>query len=308
MTNSSYRRSYIGNQHAIITQRRVAGEFAETITKYLLLLTIVMSGAVRAWGQTISVPANDNFSGRLLLNGYTNRVTGSTTGATAEPGEPRQAAQAAQATVWLSWTAPQAGIVTIDTQGSDYDTQIAVFTGTSLDTLTPLIANDDFPGQTWSKVSFPAAPDAAIAATTARRVGAGKQPCQAIQARATRRQHAAGRHRSCARHQCAATRRCSRWAELPGSPQTAFACRTQRFTARPGAGANPAASPACYCATSRTGGPSQARARIQPRPTRGENAACFRPGPATSAPAAFREPRPVEVFAAVSPGEQPRAA
>ena len=156
MTNSSYRRSYIGNQHAIITQRRVAGEFAETITKYLLLLTIVMSGAVRAWGQTISVPANDNFSGRLLLNGYTNRVTGSTTGATAEPGEPRQAAQAAQATVWLSWTAPQAGIVTIDTQGSDYDTQIAVFTGTSLDTLTPLIANDDFPGQTWSKVSFPA--------------------------------------------------------------------------------------------------------------------------------------------------------
>ena len=56
--------------------------------------------------------------------------------------------------MWYSWTAPTGSNVTIDTVGSDFDTLLAVYTGYSLGTLTPVASNDDIPGSVQSRVTF----------------------------------------------------------------------------------------------------------------------------------------------------------
>ena len=109
----------------------------------------------------VSVPANDPFAGRLVFTGYTNQVTGSNVGSTAEPNEPSHASSAPSATVWLSWTAPASGEVTMDTRGSAFDTLLAVYTGDLLSALALVAENDDELGQTTSRLSFQA-----IAGTT----------------------------------------------------------------------------------------------------------------------------------------------
>ena len=57
------------------------------------------------------------------------------------------------ASLWWSWTPPASGAVTIDTQGSDFDTLLAVYTERSVDALTVVASNDDATGLQ-SEVSF----------------------------------------------------------------------------------------------------------------------------------------------------------
>ena len=109
----------------------------------------------------VSVPANDPFAGRLVFTGYTNQVTGSNVGSTAELNEPLHAGSTPSATVWMSWTAPASGEVTMDTRGSAFDTLLAVYTGDSLSALALVAENDDELGLTTSRLSFQA-----IAGTT----------------------------------------------------------------------------------------------------------------------------------------------
>src|SRR6185437_4924830 len=59
--------------------------------------------------------------------------------------------------VWWTWTAPAAGTAVIDTTGSNFDTLLAVYTGTSVSALTPVTngANDNNPaGGTTSIVTI----------------------------------------------------------------------------------------------------------------------------------------------------------
>ena len=59
--------------------------------------------------------------------------------------------------VWWSWTAPASGLYTMSTAGSNYDTLLAVYTGTAFGGLTLVIRNDDKDGfDTTSFVSFQA--------------------------------------------------------------------------------------------------------------------------------------------------------
>jgi hypothetical protein len=74
-----------------------------------------------------------------------------------EPGEPEHALKTGGSSVWYRWTAPAAGRATFDTQGSDFDTLLAVYRGDSLSQLEEVASNDDIePGVTQSRVSFPA--------------------------------------------------------------------------------------------------------------------------------------------------------
>jgi len=92
---------------------------------------------------SVSVP-NDNFAARTLLGSGSSSVTGTNIGATGEVGEPDHiGASSPLASAWWSWTAAQTGIVVIDTNGSDFDTTLAAYSGTSLSGLTQLGANDD---------------------------------------------------------------------------------------------------------------------------------------------------------------------
>ena len=63
--------------------------------------------------------------------------------ATMEAGEPVHDGNGGGASVWYSWTAPEAGDATVDTCDSDFDTVLAVYTGTNVTSLSAVTSNDD---------------------------------------------------------------------------------------------------------------------------------------------------------------------
>ncbi|WP_144400062.1 S8 family serine peptidase [Geobacter pickeringii] len=104
---------------------------------------------------SIGAPANDLFSQPFILTGNSGQATGSNYNATKETGEPNHAGNPGGASVWWSWNAPITGRATINTHGSSFDTLLAVYTGSSVGSLTTIAANDNdgTPGGT-SSVSF----------------------------------------------------------------------------------------------------------------------------------------------------------
>jgi hypothetical protein len=118
-----------------------------------------------------SPPANDNFANAQVLNGCTGGVAGTNLGATKEAGEPNNPSSATSTkSIWYRWQAPATGNVTITTAGSNFDTTLAVYGGSSLASLGAAIkSNDDIPDvpgqdhQVTSSVTF-----AATAGTTYR--------------------------------------------------------------------------------------------------------------------------------------------
>ncbi|MCY2932121.1 MAG: hypothetical protein NTV86_22030 [Planctomycetota bacterium] len=90
-----------------------------------------------------AAPANDSFANPVGLSGPTATWTGSNAGATRQSGEPNPAGVTGGASVWLTWTAPTTGTVSLNTHGSTFDTVLAVYTGSALTGLTSVAANDD---------------------------------------------------------------------------------------------------------------------------------------------------------------------
>ena len=118
-----------------------------------------MDGSGDATGDIVlnlgTTPANDNFATATVAAGGT--VTGANLAATSETGEPLDTGSNQPVnSVWWSWTASTTGDVTIDTIGSDFDTVLAVYTGSAVDGLTLVAQNDDinFPTQLASGVAF----------------------------------------------------------------------------------------------------------------------------------------------------------
>ena len=107
--------------------------------------------------QVLAKPPNDNFADRIVLSGTAVSATGSNLLATKEPAEPFHADEIGGASVWWTWTAPISGTVVIDTQGSNFDTLLGVYTGSTLSSLMVVAANDDIStNSSVSKVSFAA--------------------------------------------------------------------------------------------------------------------------------------------------------
>ena len=104
---------------------------------------------------TSNLPFNDNFANAAPLPQYYGFTKASSKGATAEANEPMHGATGG-ASIWFTWTAPESGPAYADTLASDFDTTIAVYTGSSLNALTKIGSNDDAPGRTTSRVSFTA--------------------------------------------------------------------------------------------------------------------------------------------------------
>lgn len=98
--------------------------------------------------------ANDTFASAEPLTGNSTSVTGSNEGATAQAGEPAHAGQSATKSIWWKWTAPAGGSCSVDTIGTAFDTVLAVYTGTSVSSLTPVASDDQSGGSNTSKVSF----------------------------------------------------------------------------------------------------------------------------------------------------------
>lgn len=104
--------------------------------KPLSLLAIALTLAVGVLAQT---PGNDNFANAQVLTSTSNvfTATGSNAAATSEPDEPVHAtAYTAVSSIWFAWTAPANGAIVVDTIGSATTASHAIYTGTSLATLT----------------------------------------------------------------------------------------------------------------------------------------------------------------------------
>ena len=103
------------------------------------------SGAIQLSASLLGgvAPANDNFAAATVLTGTTFSVSGSNIGATLQTGEPKHAGTTGGKSVWWSWTAPSTGTFTLATTGSSFDTTLAIYTGSAVNSLAVLKSNDD---------------------------------------------------------------------------------------------------------------------------------------------------------------------
>ncbi len=102
-------------------------------------------------------PLNDHFTNATILTGVTGGDVGSNLLATAEPGEPAHVdASAASHSLWWRWTAPSNMSVTVSTDGSTFDTMMAIYTGSGIGSLTRIASDDDSGTGNNSRVTFAA--------------------------------------------------------------------------------------------------------------------------------------------------------
>lgn len=87
--------------------------------------------------------SNDDFEDAEVLTGSSASATGSNVEATSQEGEPVHAGAGGGHSIWYRWTAPGSGSTTIELCGSDFDTVLAVYTGTAVDALIDVADNDD---------------------------------------------------------------------------------------------------------------------------------------------------------------------
>ena len=100
-------------------------------------------------------PDNDDFADATAIAGESGIANGTNANATREEDEPWHNDGYESGSVWWRWTAPKDGEAIFDTQGSDFDTVMAVYTGESLDSLAQVDANDDAGENAgWSRCSF----------------------------------------------------------------------------------------------------------------------------------------------------------
>ena len=78
-------------------------------------------------------PVNDDFAHATVITGDVGGVGGTTQGASREPNEPEYLGDS----VWYRWTAPSSGPATFETCGQGVYIEPSVFTGSTLETLTP---------------------------------------------------------------------------------------------------------------------------------------------------------------------------
>jgi hypothetical protein len=93
------------------------------------------------------LPANDDFANAESLgNTISALASGDTSEASSESGEPSHAGAPPFTSLWYRWQAPSNGPTTITTCAPGaIDSVLAVYTGSALNALTPVVGNDDDP-------------------------------------------------------------------------------------------------------------------------------------------------------------------
>ena len=109
-------------------------------------VVLVMALPTAALAQEPASPANDAFSSPANVTSGGGPHNGTNVGATKEPDEPDHAGNVGGASVWFSWNVPTAGTWEISTEGSTFDTLLAVYAGDSLESLAEIASNDDAGG------------------------------------------------------------------------------------------------------------------------------------------------------------------
>jgi hypothetical protein len=106
----------------------------------LAILVFVLAFAAPA---SAAPPSNDGFDQAAPLGDPPVAVPGTVAEATRESGEPRHAGAESPETVWYVYRPRQSSTVALDTCDSTFDTVLAVYRGSSLNTLGEVGSNDD---------------------------------------------------------------------------------------------------------------------------------------------------------------------
>jgi len=105
---------------------------------------IVNAAAAVSAADAAFVPANDDFADAILFSvGVDSPLGGTNLNATKQPGEPDHGIDGGAHSVWWRFTTSVSGTLTMDTTGSGFDTQLAVYTGSTVDGLSVVGSNDD---------------------------------------------------------------------------------------------------------------------------------------------------------------------
>jgi hypothetical protein len=123
-----------------------------------LAAALALAGAAQVGVATAAAaPRNDDF-GRAISLRAGSEVKGSVSGATAQRGEPRHAESVAARSVWYRFRAKRKATVLLGTCQSDFDTVVAVYSGSRLSALREVDFNNDGCGRVGagSRVSFTA--------------------------------------------------------------------------------------------------------------------------------------------------------
>jgi hypothetical protein len=124
----------------------------------LVPVTVGVAGCVNA-------PPNDNFANAIVVTNTPYTFSEVNACGSKEPGEPDHAGDTGGNSVWFSWTPTSNQTAVVTTKRSDFDTLLAVYTGTNVASLTLVAENDDIIDDVYrqSYLTFPA-----VAGTTYR--------------------------------------------------------------------------------------------------------------------------------------------
>jgi hypothetical protein len=105
----------------------------------------------------VTPPPNDPFAGAIFIPDNTAGLFANNLLATRETSEPLHFSSGAGAkSLWWRWTAPSNMSVTITTDGSIFDTVLAVYTGAAVNALTLVVRDNDAGAGNNSRVTFSA--------------------------------------------------------------------------------------------------------------------------------------------------------
>jgi len=104
--------------------------------------------------QVEDLPMKNNFAARKTIFAPSGIGRSPNVGASKEPREPKHAGKAGGKSMWISWVAPSDGIAAFNTAGSTFDTLLAVYTGSDLESLTTVIRDEDQGGFLTSGAQF----------------------------------------------------------------------------------------------------------------------------------------------------------
>lgn len=138
---------------AVVDPANSIVELNESNNAARILIDYVQPGA-----PDTNAPPNDHFTNAIVLAGRTAGDTGHNTNTTRELNEPVHWAGTTSArSAWWRWTAPSNGPAVINTDGSSFDTVLAVYTGPGFGSLTVVTNDDDSGAGNNSQVTFNAA-------------------------------------------------------------------------------------------------------------------------------------------------------
>lgn len=121
-------------------------EGPETVIATVLPSASYLTAANNSAILTILSPlVNDSYVNAVSMTGEVAATSGTNVGATRETGEPyhHPSSQIGGRSVWWSWTAAVDGVLQVNTNGSNFDTLLGIYTGSSVSGLSVIGADDD---------------------------------------------------------------------------------------------------------------------------------------------------------------------